>query len=205
MDDNWLDSSGNGYNGVAYKFVGFTSSNTIVDSDAGTFSEAYATLAGSSANDFSSGISMGGWFNFASLNGGTQNTLMGNWNGIAGNGFLLQINNGNLYDSFQSYPAASNSISSLSPNTWYDIIATYNSLTGTTNIYVDGNVFATDTGANGIDVKNGENFVLGQQADLNGYSFQGDMDEIAIWNRELTPMEVNALYNNGYGCQVQSC
>ncbi|MCA9248043.1 MAG: hypothetical protein KDA42_13035, partial [Planctomycetales bacterium] len=48
----------------------------------------------------------------------------------------------------------------------------------------------------GSDFTSGANFVLGVRSDLAG-EYQGELDEVSVWRRALTPDEVAFLYNQG--------
>ena len=63
-------------------------------------------------------------------------------------------------------------------------------------IYINGELISTLTITNGkeINTANGLNIYLGME-DISGYSYpmNGDIDELRIYNRALTPEEVKAL------------
>ena len=76
---------------------------------------------------------------------------------------------------------------------WHHWVCTYDSGGGANNrkIYLDGNTtpVAQNT-AN--DFKGPANFVIGRHAD---FDFNGLIDEVGVWNRALTPSEVETLYS----------
>ena len=77
---------------------------------------------------------------------------------------------------------------------WHFVVFTFNgSLMAT---YVDGvaGVSQEDT----TDTATGSNFYIGRRQD-GLYSFNGSVDEVAIWSRALTQPEITALYNGGAG------
>lgn len=82
---------------------------------------------------------------------------------------------------------------------WVHVVATRN---GTTNkIYINGvsdTLAANTTNAGNIDYSTG-NLWLGQRN--GGLRFNGSLDEIGLWNRELSAAEVAELYNGGTGIQ----
>ena len=82
-------------------------------------------------------------------------------------------------------------------DTWYHIVASYDNATETFKIYVDGEEHASKyvPGFGAIGV-NSRNLFLGSYADV-AYWYEGREDELAIWNRALTPEEVALLYNEG--------
>lgn len=90
----------------------------------------------------------------------------------------------------------------LTQNQWVNVICTYDgsSTTNGMKIYFDSvreieivtvdNVFASD-------IVSTANFQIGQRPFLNDLSFDGSMDEVSIWSKELTQSEVTAIFNKG--------
>lgn len=67
--------------------------------------------------------------------------------------------------------------SSLTPNTWYYVVATYNSSTQTAELYLNGTLVGQQIGSR---------FSPSSVPVLLGYNFQGRLDEVAYYNRLLT-------------------
>lgn len=70
---------------------------------------------------------------------------------------------------------------------------------GTGRLYVDGVLESTSTGLNDPTVSIGSNttrLCIGCNP-ANGREFNGLIDEVAMWNRELTPAEITAIYDAG--------
>jgi hypothetical protein len=98
----------------------------------------------------------------------------------------------------------------ISNNEWHHYTVTYNPTDGplVTNIkyYVDGNLVKTSCAASGtsqyqINTINEEPLTIGRWCDLTntqggGYFFNGNIDDIRIYNRALDSIEVNNLYNS---------
>lgn len=72
-------------------------------------------------------------------------------------------------------------------NTWTHIAVTYDAATTTMKIYKDG-VFVI--GNNAVPLITGDNSLLIGTYANNIASFNGDMDEVKIWNRALTEAEI---------------
>lgn len=82
----------------------------------------------------------------------------------------------------------------LSSGVWYHVVCTFN---GTTmKIYLNGNEEGTDT-FSGTRVAAGSETYLARRG--NGDYFDGKIDEVGMWSRELTSSEVTELYNSGNG------
>ena len=89
-----------------------------------------------------------------------------------------------------------------SPNTWYHVVGTYDGATGTAVLYINGQAEVTCTSLGStIDWDpTPYNCLIGRYDDDNeSYGFQGKIDDVAVWNRALTPAEVTYLYNSGDG------
>lgn len=89
------------------------------------------------------------------------------------------------------------STTSLQNNTWYHIVGVYN---GTYNaIYIDGvleNIAADTT----TGISNAYELSFGFRSNNTAVEgWQGQIDEVGIWNRTLNSSEISSLYNQGIG------
>ena len=93
------------------------------------------------------------------------------------------------------------SSTTLSASTLYHIVVTYDSATEAVDIYIndslDANSNYVHSNSTTSDFANG--FDVGMR--VTSLFLNGKMDEIGIWNRELTSTEVTELYNSGSGLQ----
>jgi len=77
---------------------------------------------------------------------------------------------------------------------WHFITGVYNSITNEVFLYVDG-VVQADVGTRNGNLDNAENLTIGG---LPGWtSFNGLIDEVAIYNRTLSAKEIQQHYQNG--------
>ena len=79
---------------------------------------------------------------------------------------------------------------------WHMLTLTFTSTANTTKIYIDG-VAATmsrSDASTANPIISGL-FTFGKRIDNYGY-FDGDIDEVGIWSRELTQTDITQLYNN---------
>jgi hypothetical protein len=86
-------------------------------------------------------------------------------------------------------------------NTWYFIVSTFDGVNS--RIYVNG-VLVNTTYAPGSIGNASTQFTIGAHSAGPaswGYQMKGNIDEVGIWNRVLTPLEIQMLYNNGNGLQ----
>jgi hypothetical protein len=88
-----------------------------------------------------------------------------------------------------------------SATTWYHLAVTYNT-SGSSNVkfYLNGSQQgATKTNANtSIFNPTTAAFMLGHRND-GVYNYNGKMDEVGVWARELSGSEISQLYNGGAG------
>jgi hypothetical protein len=86
----------------------------------------------------------------------------------------------------------------ISVSTWYHVVGTV-ATDGTVRLYINGTL-QTATGTKTGTVSNATETRVGCDPSFGGSSFwQGPVDELGFWNRELTGSEVTSLYNGGSG------
>jgi len=77
---------------------------------------------------------------------------------------------------------------------WHHLVLIYNSTIA--RVYVDGVVQGTDLDTNNNLISTtGELTRIGLRSD-NGWDFNGSIDDVQLYSRDLSPEEVNALYNS---------
>ena len=84
----------------------------------------------------------------------------------------------------------------ISTNQWYHVTGVYNG--SQIILYLNGVVDANASLSGSINTSSG-NLYIGRLRSAGSYyySFNGIIDEVRIWNRALTPEEINASYHNG--------
>lgn len=80
-------------------------------------------------------------------------------------------------------------------NTWYQIVGTRDELG--INIFVNGVFKASTLGTKSPDTSN-SNFFIGRRTPDNNFNFNGIISHVRIWNRSLSPMEIQRLYSQPY-------
>jgi uncharacterized repeat protein (TIGR01451 family) len=110
-------------------------------------------------------------------------------------------------------PSASNSVV-INDGGWHHIVVTWQSSTGSLQIYVDGQLADSQVLQEGYEIVNEGTLVLGQDQDKVGGLFQdsqalqGTLDEVAIFDRVLAYEEIRDIYLRGalkVEFEVQSC
>ena len=122
-------------------------------------------------------------------------------------GPLSQYVNAGVYGKlgFSGYLGYNESSSTVNDSLWHHGVMVVNWTGGNLKIYVDGILNATRTFSpqnitpwTAIDFGNGYDQINNPN---NEGIFGGSLDDIAIWNRALTPQEITQLYNQGI-CQT---
>ena len=83
---------------------------------------------------------------------------------------------------------------SLNNDQWYHAVCTFNTTSGL-KLYINAGTAITSAGTNFTGLSN--NIYIASAGSNSGYAFNGSIDEVAIWNSELTASQVNQVYNNG--------
>jgi len=146
-------------------------------------------------------LSMSVWSNnrnFQATGSGFSSTLV--MLGLQNNNSFIAVAKNNGTDTtiaYGSYNGARVKVTPLSLNTWYHFVLTYD---GTTiSLYKDGSLI--DSGSLTITIDNPfNNLMIGSDYFNNASTtYDGYLDEIGIWSRCLTSIEVSQLYNSGNG------
>ena len=93
-----------------------------------------------------------------------------------------------------TYPIGSTGLIQI--NNWYNFIVTYSKSTSTLNYYLNNVLIDTKNLAFNIGVNTNELWIGSQASIFNTIkTFNGDIDDVGIWNRALTQEEITNLYN----------
>lgn len=161
-------------------------------------STGYVDLGSNLNNDSNSAMSISLWVKSDSLavSKGVFSTQQSNLVG-----YLISINTTGTIN-FQHRRTLSsrivmNSTSSISANTWAHITVTYlgNQKTSGVTFFINGAASGDSTTKNTLSgTVNGQNCTIGKR---NTSYFNGHIDEVTFWNKELSASEVSDLYNSG--------
>jgi hypothetical protein len=189
-----VDSTGNGYTLTNNGDV--TLGSGIIDGGA-VFTSAGGTSLTNSSLSTSGDWSISWWVNVTSSNISAEYPVafvLGDINGTFIHAVLGDHNPTSnwIYSSpeNQNYGQFYNT----SLNTWYHYVLS-NDPTNALNWYINGSLYV-ENGGGGIN-RDFTGITLGQ----GNSTGEADciIDEVGVWNRALTPIEVTALYNNGIG------
>jgi hypothetical protein len=127
-------------------------------------------------------------------------TMMGYGNNSGNDpGIQFDINNGtlNISTALDTHWTFSASYTGIKVNTWYHICYVLTDENPVkTYLYVNGILVATNTGTLNKLLKRVNNLTVANSGD-NGRGYRGDLGDIRIYNKALSIIEINTLYN-GY-------
>jgi gliding motility-associated-like protein len=201
---NANDVSGNGNNGTvngatltmdrfgnpntAYLFNGISNYIEYNSNSSLQVSNAYSISLWLNANVFNNGqygytllskIATSGWY-------GGYEIMIGESNSIGG------VNHtGNINGNFQL------PFSGLSSGNWYNVIVTFNG--NQLKMYIDGVIVNTVNKSGSLQIGN-DPLRFGRRGGGGIYDqwYNGSLDDISIWNRALSPQEIQQLYTPAY-------
>ncbi len=179
-------------------------------------SNAYVSLPNNSLNSLTGDFSVSCWVYLSALT--TRQGFIGNYIYVGGGadikgfrvyygasgtgnvgGVRIDIGDG-------SNPAVSLlSNNYLTLNTWYHVVVTRKSSTGT-KIYINGTQSVSNTSTMNPSYSTTYPSIGVAKSSVSTFDWwnSGKMDAISIWNKELTATEVTELYNSGNGKQYSN-
>ena len=113
--------------------------------------------------------------------------------GATGQVFTVGVWGGQIFISSWASPQYTVSAPNVNNGSWHHIAVTYDGINAST--YMDG--ILLDTRAFAINTVLGTAYIGSRVLPLE--FFNGQIDEVGIWNRALTDAEVSQLYNGGIG------
>jgi hypothetical protein len=122
------------------------------------------------------------------------NTLIAHGQGVTDSSFSIGERFGKL--NFGFYNDDFNSATTLLPNTWYNLVGTYDSSTSTRTMYI--NTIYDSSKSGGAYIGTGNNTVIAS-ATNSYYQLFGQLGRIDIYNRVLTPTEIQRYYLTNKG------
>jgi len=204
------DFSGNNNTGTLQNAPTLTSDRYGNANSAYSFngSNQYVSTATSTASPGPQNFSISVWFKTSSAGGklvgygSAQTGSSGNYDR-----HIYMSNTGQIY--FGVYPGAIKTISSsatYADGNWHHVVATESTTNGA-NLYIDGQLQATDATMNTSSSfagywRVGYDNINGWTSAPSSYFFNGSLDDVAIYNTELTATQVTALYGGSSAATV---
>jgi hypothetical protein len=115
--------------------------------------------------------------------------IYGNYNTGNGSGLELYLQSEKVYLWYGNTFTAS--ISNIQKYKWYHICATRSG--NTVSIYINGSL--DTTGANSSSIGTNSPYTIGNGYDYNTEAFLGNISQVKVYNRTLTPIEIQQNYN----------
>lgn len=203
MEDNWNDSSANGYNLTANNSPTFSTGKY---GKAGTFASASsqsASIAYSSCPNIiiSGSQTWSCWVNQTTTS--SYQTLMGisQSGGTDSRGLVSSVDsNQNFYFTLNGLTTNTQATgyNSITTGVWTHVCGVYNTATSTLKLYVNGVEVDSKTASGSPTAITSGTFSLGRRGDAAVF-LNGSLDDAAIFNTALTAGEVELLYENGVG------
>ena len=201
MEDNWNDSSANGYNLTANNSPTFVTGKF---GKAGNFvsasSQSSSIARASCANIRISGSqSWGCWVNPTTLSSYQAVMGMANTDGSNSATILLSADSGNVVyftlPGLTTNTQVNSGSATLTTGSWQHIVGVYNTATSTLKIYING-VEANSVTASGskTDISSGA-FRIGARGDASVF-VNSAVDDVFIFNRALTADEILTIYRD---------
>ncbi len=205
---NANDESGNGNNGTvngatltadrfgnagsAYQFDGASNYINMGNNPQLSFTESFSISCWMNPDTVPSVFTQTGGFNsMAIIDKAVQN---------AAGGYRLEYSADTSIRTKGFGPLDQISNSNIHPKKWTHIVYTLNASEQTSYIFIDGVLDKISTGVN-PPIVSSTNLWVGAASGTNGFPnqfwFDGILDDIAIWNRALSPQEITQLYNQG--------
>jgi uncharacterized repeat protein (TIGR01451 family) len=145
-------------------------------------------------------LTVEGWFNFGNPN--SLGAMVGKPLGSGFfNSFALLHELGDIHALVADNSGFTPLVFSLNPTPglWYHIAYTFDDVLDTHRLYINGVQVASGAVTRTIGYDS-HSVLIGADSDFNnppGLFFNGLIDELAIYNRALSPAEVQGIYNNG--------
>ena len=198
---NPVDATGNGYTLTNNNTVGFASGKINNAADFGA-SNTDKTLSVASALGIAddAAMSIAYWFKTPATLANFPGVLNYTQNGGISLMILLDHTNDRIVGISVGPGMNDNTnLGTFTPavSTWYHFAVTFDGTDA--QVYKDGSTFGS-TYAVDVDAGASDNFMIGRNVDDFWFA-DGLIDEVGVWNRELTSAEITSLYNSGNGLQ----
>jgi uncharacterized protein (TIGR02145 family) len=132
--------------------------------------------------------------------------VYGLWGGVPGTSNQIGMINFSAQPYINSLTFPSGNSGFVSINNWYHFLITYEKNSSTLNYYLNNNLIDTKILSFNIGY-NSNNLWIGSQPSIYSTikTFDGNLDDIGIWNRALTQHEITNLYNSQIPTQTSLC
>jgi hypothetical protein len=139
------------------------------------------------------------WFNSDTF--GSPGGVLLEASGLPATSFWLEYNGSSGFywasgGSYRTYTTAT-----LSAGTWYNLTIVKTGAGNNGNLYLNGVLQNSYSGTLGSSVNSNSDFLVGKYH-TTGYTMDGRMDDLRIYNTSLSATDVSNIYNNGNGSLI---
>lgn len=137
------------------------------------------------------------WINMAALPSTTNSYFYIAGESQVGNDFDLQIQNDNLlyfYTEAGGHVVAPTAFTSADLNQWIFVAATFTA-NSSRDLYINGVQVASNT-PGGHSINSSNAFSMGASTVFGGRWFNGGIDEVAVYNTQLSSTDIQQIYNS---------
>jgi hypothetical protein len=140
------------------------------------------------------------WVDFQSLAG--EQTLFEKFDGGAGPGYsLTKLSDNRILFFGDGYTTLASSATSLDTTNWHQVIMRRSG--DDLDIFLNNMSIASNTVAGSVTPSTNP-LLIGERDGAQDFPFNGLLDEVAFWNRGLSDLEIEQLYNNRNGFAITS-
>lgn len=199
------DSSGHAHTLVNAGAV-LTANRSLTSSSAFNMASGSLYVSNMSALNFGNEMSISAWI-YITGNPNADQKIVVRLDGSCTDGYAFGVQNAHLYpevfDSGVGHYTYQDGAFTLSANQWYHVAMTWKT-GGQLRTYVNGSLDRSlPAGANPVGTVSGEYFTLGAGTDGVTFPFQGVVDDVRIYGRELSALEVLYLSGLAADCRTQ--
>lgn len=168
---------------------------------AGSFNgvSSYIQVPNSISINFLGGWTLSAWVNLNSV--GTQHSVLEKYDWVPSlsvGGYVLRVGADNkVYTYVVNGQTSQQAVSatSLSANTWYDIVSTFDN-NGILRVYINGALSGSNT-VSLNSMPSSTTLKIGARGNDLGSPFNGMIADVQVYNKSLTPQQVGQLYQAG--------
>jgi len=168
----------------------------------------YIDVGDSDSLDLLNDWTLAAWINRDSIN--SQHSIIEKYDWVSGKGgYLMRVTSGNKLIAYTTNGATADScgatITSISKNTWYYVVATFNADNDTLICYVNSISESSNFAATKISLSGLKSLKIGARGNDGLTNFNGSIDNVQIFNRALSPEQIKIIYEAGLaGYSVES-
>ncbi|PIZ47415.1 hypothetical protein COY32_01735, partial [candidate division WWE3 bacterium CG_4_10_14_0_2_um_filter_41_14] len=198
------DRSGNGNTGTA-------TGTTVVTGKLGRGRDFNGTsdvvsISDSTSLDITPNITISTWVKLDSVSASYQNFVAKRGSGGFPSNYFLRTGGSNNSDPDEiqfgyyngSYRVVSTTTANLTTGNWYHVVATHDN--SSEKVYINGVQYSTvwrwGTSSTSLLADN-ETLAIGRGGSMNGEYTDGTIDDVRIYNRALSPSEIQTIYAEG--------